>query len=202
MPARADQPHPRAGTAEAILDSAQALIQSRGYSAISYQDIALALGIRKASIHHHFPTKADLGAAVVDRYAAQFDGALVAITAIPEASAEAVLDRYFGPFRDLAATSDQICLCGALAGEMPALPAGLRSRVERFFRRHHEWLAAALSRGVERGEFVLSAAPEKTARLIFAALQGALMVRRTTGDPAELEAVIAALLAQLAPTRH
>lgn len=200
MPATGDQT--RSSTAEAILDSAQALIQSRGYSAISYQDISLALGIRKASIHHHFPTKADLGAAVIERYAERFEAALAAIDGDRQASAAAMLDRYFGPFRALAATPDQICLCGALAGEMPALSPALRERVDRFFTVHHDWLAALLRRGAERGEFRLAASAERTARLVFDSLQGALIVRRTTGDPDELEAVIGALLALLAPTRH
>jgi len=51
--------------AEEILDLAETLIQTRGYSAFSYQDIADSLGIRKASIHYHFPSKTDLGIAVV-----------------------------------------------------------------------------------------------------------------------------------------
>ena len=72
-------PKLRSETAGQILDLAETLIQTRGYSAFSYQDIADSLGIRKASIHYHFPSKADLGVAVVDRYMARFDGALTAI---------------------------------------------------------------------------------------------------------------------------
>src|SRR6185295_2042375 len=71
----------RSETAEQILDLAETLIQTRGYSAFSYQDIADSLGIRKASIHYHFPSKTDLGIAVVDRYVARFGGALAAIAA-------------------------------------------------------------------------------------------------------------------------
>jgi len=69
----------RSETAEQILDLAETLIQTRGYSAFSYQDIAEALGIRKASIHYHFPSKTDLGVAVIDRYIERFDTALVGI---------------------------------------------------------------------------------------------------------------------------
>jgi len=47
------------------VDLAEALIQSRGYSAFSYQDISDRLGIRKASIHYHFPSKTDLGVAAL-----------------------------------------------------------------------------------------------------------------------------------------
>src|SRR4051794_36242328 len=55
-------------TSDLILDVAQELLQTRGYNAISYQDIADRIGIRKASIHHHFPNKSDLAQALVRRY--------------------------------------------------------------------------------------------------------------------------------------
>lgn len=195
------EPSAPIGTAEAILDVAQRLIQSRGYSAISYQDIALALGIRKASIHHHFPTKADLGAAVVARYSQRFQASLDEIVAGAD-GADAMLERYFEPFRALAAMPGLICLCGALAGEMPALPPSLRACVDPFFRMHHDWLAALLRRGLATGEFRLAASPEQTARLIFDMLQGALIVRRATDAPADFDEVIAALRAQIAPVRR
>ena len=55
-------------TAERILDAGQELIQSGGFSAMSFQDIASEVGIRKPSIIHHFPTKAELGVAIIRRY--------------------------------------------------------------------------------------------------------------------------------------
>ncbi|MGZ5871264.1 MAG: TetR/AcrR family transcriptional regulator [Bradyrhizobium sp.] len=69
----------RSETAEEILDVAETLIQTRGYSAFSYQDIADALGIRKASIHYQFPSKIELGVAVINRYSERFRGVLGAI---------------------------------------------------------------------------------------------------------------------------
>ena len=56
------------GTVDRILDVVQTLIQTRGFNAISYRDVAEAIGIRKASIHYHFPSKMDLGQAVIARY--------------------------------------------------------------------------------------------------------------------------------------
>ena len=91
-----------------------------------------------------------------------------------------------------------MCLCAALAGEMLALPDELRQRVDRFFKQHQAWLAGILQRGVERGEFALATDADKMARLVFGALQGALLVKRTTADAAQLHDVITALKAQLA----
>lgn len=188
----------RSETAEQILDLAEALIQTRGYSAFSYQDIAEQLGIRKASIHYHFPSKTDLGIAVIDRYVARFDAALSAIAADRSQASMAMLDFYLEPYLEFANTPDRICLCGALAGEILALPPEFRSRVGGFFQTHQAWLADILKRGAALGEFQLAAPPTKLARLIFAALQGALLVKRTTGEVAELRDVITVMKLQLA----
>lgn len=189
------------GTADEILDIAEMLIQTRGYSAFSYQDIADALGIRKASIHYHFVSKAALGIAVVDRYTARFAKALETIAADERSAAMAMLDHYFSPYMDFAKTPDRVCLCGALAGEMPVLPAAMRNRVERFFKDHQAWLAGILARGLERGEFRFAEPAAKMARMVFGALQGALLIKRTTGDIAQLRDVVAVLKGQLAPAR-
>ena len=191
-------PKQRSKTAEQILDLAEMLIQTRGYSAFSYQDISDALGITKASIHYHFASKAELGTAVVDRYVDRFGAALIAIAADQSRSAMAMLDFYIEPYLVYAGTPDQVCLCGALAGEILALPPELRARVDIFFRAHQTWLTGILERGVARGEFRLSAPASKTARLVFGALQGALLVQRTTGDATQLRDVITVMKLLLA----
>ena len=190
-------PKQRSETAEQILDLAETLIQTRGYSAFSYQDVADSLGIRKASIHYHFASKTDLGIAVIDRYVARFAAGLAAISADQSQSSMAMLDYYVEPYVGFGKTPDHICLCGALSGEVLALPPELRTRVDGFFRTHQEWLAGILKRGAARGEFTLVAPPAKVGRFIFSALQGALLVKRTTGDAAQLRDVITVMKAQL-----
>jgi TetR/AcrR family transcriptional repressor of nem operon len=191
-------PPQRLETAEQILDLAETLIQTRGYSAFSYQDIADSLGIRKASIHYHFPSKSDLGVAVVDRYMARFDAALSAIADDQSQSSMTMLDLYVQPYLKFASTPDRVCLSGALAGEMLALPPKVRERVDQFFRAHQVWLTKILKRGVARGEFELPAPASKVARFVFGALQGALLVKRTTDDPSQLNDVISVMKLQLA----
>ena len=191
-------PKQRSETAGQILDLAETLIQTRGYSAFSYQDIADSLGIRKASIHYHFPSKADLGVAVVDRYIIRFGDALTAIADDQSQSSTAMLDFYVQPYLQFASTPDRVCLSGALAGEMLALPPKVRERVDHFFQTHQLWLTKILKRGVTRGEFTLAAPASKVARFVFGALQGALLVKRTTNDLSQINDVIAVMKLQLA----
>src|SRR5947209_5357593 len=72
-PARQTQARP---TAERILDIAERLVQTRGFNNFSYADIAAELGITKASLHYHYPGKAELGEALITRYAERFSEAL------------------------------------------------------------------------------------------------------------------------------
>src|ERR1051326_5309076 len=91
---------PTATTADRILDVAERLVQTRGFNGFSYADIAVEVGITKASLHYHFPTKADLGRALVLRYTAAFQAALADIRAT-DGNAFAQLERYIQVYRQV-----------------------------------------------------------------------------------------------------
>jgi TetR/AcrR family transcriptional regulator, transcriptional repressor for nem operon len=112
------------GTRGRLLAQAEFLVRTRGYSGFSYADLAKSIGISKASIHHHFPAKEDLGAALIGTYTERYDAALAAIceespSGIARIAAYARL--YLEGLRH-----DQGCLCGVMACERDILPQGLR----------------------------------------------------------------------------
>src|SRR5436305_8852537 len=119
------------GTADRIVDIAERLVQSRGYNGFSYADIAAELSLSKASLHYHFPSKAELGEALIVRYAAQFAAALADIdSALDDPVAQ--LDAYAALYSKV--LSGRLnCLCGMLAAEYHTLPEGMRTAVTRFF---------------------------------------------------------------------
>ena len=188
-------------TADRVLDAGQELIQTRGFSAISFQDIASEVGIKKPSIIHHFPTKAELGVAIIRRYRDTFAAQLQEISEDPAKSSWDALESYFSPYRFFASTPDKVCLCGALAGEMPALPETMRVEVKQFMEAHQQWLEEILLRGSGRGEFASVDSPELLSRMIFNSLQGSLLVKRSTEDLSQLEDVIAAFTNLLQTTQ-
>jgi TetR/AcrR family transcriptional regulator, transcriptional repressor for nem operon len=185
-------------TIQRILDVATELIQTRGYSAISYHDIAERLGIRKASIHYYFPGKADLGKAVVERYRDAFKGLLDMILADPAISTTEALRRYCDPFRSVVLTRDRVCLCAALAGEILAMPEDMQATVEDFFNTHQCWIKTILERGLARGDITLRAPAGASARQIFSTLQGAVLVCRATHNTGQFDDALAATFAGLA----
>jgi TetR/AcrR family transcriptional regulator, transcriptional repressor for nem operon len=167
------------GTPHRILDIAERLIQVRGYNGFSYADIAATLKITKASLHYHFPTKADLAKRLMERYRENFLAALAAIDASATTAREK-LDRYVAIYANVLA-ANRMCLCGMLAAEYATLPKQVRAEVTQFFEANDVWLASVLEQGRHDG-LPLARPAIDVARLIVAALEGAMMLARCHGD--------------------
>src|SRR6185312_16398602 len=114
-------------TAQRILDIAERLVQTRGFNGFSYADIAQALKVTKASLHYHFPAKADLGARLIERYEANFVRALAKIDA-QASDAREKLRRYAAIYEDVV-RDNRMCLCGMLAAEYGTLPKPMRDEM-------------------------------------------------------------------------
>lgn len=167
-------------TREQILASAQRLVQTRGFNGFSYADIAKEVGIRKASLHHHFPTKTDLGMALIDMYAAMMEDALVKIGASSE-PADKKLAEYVGIYRH-SLEAERACLGGMLASEALTLDNGVLRGLKRFFDLNVRWLTEILSEGKAKRIFTLNGTASNHAHLLVSSLQGALIFARATGD--------------------
>ena len=183
-------------TASRILDIAERIVQTRGFNGFSYADIALELGMTKASLHYHFPSKAELGSALVARYAERFAGALAAIDASEPTASEA-LAAYAGLYLRVL-HGDRMCLCGILAAEYHTLQQPMRDAVTGFFDANERWLTGALERGQADGSVAFAGSARASARLILAGLEGAMLVARAYGDNTRFESATDGLLATFA----
>ncbi|HMN36731.1 MAG TPA: TetR/AcrR family transcriptional regulator [Hyphomicrobium sp.] len=182
-------------TRPALLKEAEALIRTRGYSAFSYADLAERVGIRKASIHHHFPTKEALGAALVDEYLERF---LADLAALRERELDTVgrLNAY-GDFFASGLKEGLMPLCGALASDVAFLPASMKVRVERFFRLHLDWLEDVLKEGVKAKDLRSDVKPQQAARLILSVLQGASLIGWALKEPGVVKPALKDAIASL-----
>ncbi len=165
-----------------ILDVAQDLIQRLGVNGMSYKDISEAVGIRKASIHTHFPKKDDLIAALVDRYSDRFFRLVDGITADNE-SPEVKLRRYCALFETTLSSGDQdkACLCGMLGAELASLNHPSGERVREFYQDNEARLGLILNEGKQTGDFGFKGDVEALSALTFASLQGGLLIARVHG---------------------
>lgn len=182
-------------TKEHILNVAQKLVQQRGFNGFSYADIAEEVGIRKASLHHHYATKADLGIALLASYSAQLDEELQRISALP-AKADVKLAAYAAIFRG-SLSAERMCMGGMLASEWLTLDPAMMPGLKRFFEGNVEWLTEVLAEGKSQKLFSLSGTAADHARILLSALQGALLIARATGDHAAFEGTASLLIKSL-----
>jgi TetR/AcrR family transcriptional regulator, transcriptional repressor for nem operon len=182
-----------ADTSGRILDVAERLVQTRGFNAFSYADIAAALNITKASLHYHFPTKAKLGERLVERYQESFLGALALIDRECN-DAAAKLRAYIDIYGDVL-ENDRMCLCGMLAADYETLPEAIKARVRDFFDANEIWLTSVLQKGRANKELTFNGSPVDSARFLVGALEGSMLLARSHGDAARFRSCAGRLLA-------
>jgi len=184
-----------AHTSQRILDIAERLVQTRGFNGFSYADIASALTLTKASLHYHFPTKAELGTRLIERYEAGFLKALEEIDrTTPDARDK--LRRYAKIYADVL-RNNRMCLCGMLAAEYATLPKPMKEEMRHFFDENERWLTRVLEAGRASGSLRFTGSALDVARALVGSLEGAMMIARSYGEVARLETVADRLIAEL-----
>lgn len=184
-------------TFDDILACARSLIITGGYNGFSYADIADVVGIRKASIHHHFPSKVDLVRTLVARYREEAEAGL--------ANLELQVSDPFGQLRlytgyweaCIADDSAPFCVCALLASQLPALPEEVGLEVRAHFLSLSAWLTSVLQRGAQHGQIQLMSTPHAEAEAFMATVHGAMLSARAYGDPKIFGVVTSPLLDRL-----
>jgi TetR/AcrR family transcriptional repressor of nem operon len=185
---------PRAGE---IIARAQTLLAAGGYNGFSYADISESVRISKASVHHHFPSKAELVQTVVRRYRDEARKGLAALEnkiGDPLAQLYAYTGYWEACIRD---GSSSFCVCAMLAAELPAIPEQVADEVRGHFRDLAAWLASVLEKGAAKGVFQLRADPESEAQALMATVHGAMLSARAYGDPKVFATIVNASVGPL-----
>jgi len=159
---------------EALLKAAENKVRLGGYNNFSFREIANEVGIKSASVHYHFPTKADLGAELAHQYTNNFLAALGDVDDII-AQGENPIDRYTQLFRGSLINDDQMCLCGLLGAQNESLPDKVRLEVKRFFDLNLTWLKKAHTLNGE-------SEPLHAAITTVSLLEGAMMISKALND--------------------
>ena len=183
-------------TKSALLHSAEHAARSKGFDGFSYADLAADVGIRKASIHHHFPTKADLSLAVMQRYHDRFEAVCADIDATHSSGAarlRAMMDQYLAALGG----GDTLCLCVVFSISADRLRGDVITAIAAFRAMMVSRLTAAFARGRDDGSITQVSAPTDEAAATLALLEGAQLAARAQRDPAQFNAAMRPLLARL-----
>ena len=176
---------PTSNSSDRILAAATRIAQAHGYGGLNVRGLAEQVGIKAASLYHHFPSKADLAAAVAKRYwedSAVTLEVLSAETGNPLAS----LRRYPETFRRSLENDNRMCLGSFMAAEYDDLPAVVQQEVQAFADVNVAWLAKTLM----AAQVVGADDATSRAQAIFAAVGGAQLMARGRADIQLFDALI------------
>ncbi|WP_340268793.1 TetR/AcrR family transcriptional regulator [Sphingobium mellinum] len=173
-------------TRELILSAATRAAQAHGYGGLNFRDLAEAVGIKSASIHYYFPSKADLGAAVARRYR---EDAAAALEALSDETLDplACLRRYPDTFRKALENDNRMCLGSFMAAEFDDLPDAVVKEVQLFADVNVAWIGRHLT----AASLIAAEKSEQRAQAIFAAIVGAQLLARSRSDVSLYNSVIA-----------
>lgn len=179
-----------------IIAHARSLLEAGGYNGFSYADISARVHISKASIHHHFPSKAELVRVVVARYREEAREGMALLDrqlADPLAELNAYVDYWSTCIRE---GTSSFCICALLAVELPTIPQEVAEEVRGHFEDLTAWLTSILTKGKAKGQLHLQASPAIEAKAFMASIHGAMLAARGFDDPQTFRA-----LAQLSMDR-
>lgn len=187
--------NPPIDTREKIMDRAEELLLVHGFNGFSYRDISTHLGVKNAAVHYHFPSKADLGVALIERHRAQLRRRTAEFMAYGGSATEQV-ERMFAYTREHWSCGGKLCPSGALSVDYETLPAEVAEAARKLGRELLAWFTKVMAAGREQGELVFTGEPEQRALTVLSALQGGRQIARVHGVEA-LDAIIAQLRAEL-----
>ena len=180
-----------------ILEIATELVQTRGYSAFSYQNLSDRLGITKASIHHHFPSKQDLGMAVAEKYNADVKATLAKAkrkTDDPWIQLEGYMQLVLGIMK----TRDRICAAGSVQSDINVVPEAMGKSMCSLVQHVIGWISEVIKNGRDLGVMDFPGTPANQAAMIFSAAQGAMQYGRANGEKKAIQ-VMQQILRALKP---
>lgn len=179
-------------TRQKVLDAAERLVRTRGFNGFSYADVAVTVGIKKASLHYHYPTKMDLGLALVERFSSNVLGYLDQIEKLNERSITKL--REYSLVYEQSFHENQMCLCGMLAAEHETISDEMQEAVGRYFEKQEAWLQNVLNAGRESGELSFNGSAAEHARMIVTHFQGALLVAKSLNSLERIAATASHLI--------
>lgn len=171
-----------------ILDLSVHLIEKHGYSGFSYQDLSSRLGIAKASIHHHFPSKEDLALAILDRVAGYLEETGRTLSEGP-GSAWQRLERFYEGGCQKASCEKRVCVLSSFLSDYQNLPDSVQKRLGSVCALERTIVGGFLQSGRLAGELAFVGEPEQQAGFIINSMKGAMLYSRVNPGGAVTESL-------------
>ena len=178
---------------------ARLLLAEGGYHSFSYADIAARVHISKPSIHHHFPSKAELVHVVVSQYRQEALAGMAALDAAqPDATTRlnSFMEYWSGC---LVSKSMPFCICAMLAAGLGVIPSEVADEVRGHFQDLTDWLTRILEQGSAQGQLRMLGSAYAEAQTLMATVHGAMLATRIANDPQRFQPIVRLAIKHLLP---
>ncbi|WP_428660689.1 TetR/AcrR family transcriptional regulator [Runella sp.] len=180
-------------TRESILQLADTLIRDKGYNAFSFNDISKSIGIKTASVHYHFPTKTDLGIAIVRTH-------IERVTALRAAQKDQPplkkLESFLSIYTKVKA-ENKVCIVGSLATDLLTVEEEMKSELKILTKLILEWVTEILEEGRTKKVFTFEGLARTKALMVITNMLASVQLTRLTDNPNDFEIIKSTILADL-----
>lgn len=182
-------------TRRRIVGHATLLMYDKGYAKTSVDDVIGAAGITKGTFYFHFPSKEELGYAVIENAARHITERVRSVMEGKDSPRER-LTAALEEFQRIVAEADcsRGCILGNLALELSNQSEAFREKLAQAFHMMAEVVAGPLEEMKSRGELPEGFDSASFAQFIVSALEGGIMLSKVTRDPAAMRNSVALLL--------
>ncbi len=181
-------------TKSEIIRLGDAFIKEKGFNGFSFSDISKKLGIKNASIHYYFPTKSDLGVAIIND---ELDRLHNAINEVNDKDPDEQLRKFLSIYISIK-DQNNICIVGSLASDLSTLDEYMAAHLKILVTTILNWVTAILQNGLNKGTFKFEIAPRTKALLIITNMLASLQLTRLTA-PEDFETIHNTILKELKP---
>ncbi len=179
-------------TRDQILKLSDKLIRDKGFNGFSFHDISKTIGIKTASIHYHFPTKADLGVATVKGHLKSLEEIKKTIA---NKSPFQKLEAFFSIYVKVK-SEKSVCLVGSLATDLNTVDGKVKVELKNLATAILELVTETLEDGKSKGVFHFQIPARTKALMIITNMLGIVQLMRLTGEQ-DFEAMKGSIVKEL-----
>lgn len=181
-----------------ILNAAQHMLQTRGFNAFSYRDLAAEVNIKSSSVHYHFPTKEDLAIALLQKYSKAIQ---IRLATLNRGGNDPLvrIRNFLTWFEDIGAVDGRVCVVGMLASDYATLSTKLQNEVRETYAMIERWFAVQIELALDKES---ETDANKMAEFVMSVVQGALFGSRVFGRPTRIGDAINMIDCCLSRTIH
>ena len=167
-------------TKQEIMKLGEMLIRTKGYHSFSYADISKPLEIKNAAVHYHFPTKTDLGVAIIEATIQDF------VVLCEQVKNQSPMDKLiaFISIYDRSKSMNRVCIVGALSPSYDSLPEEMQVKLHEVASSILLWLSAVLEEGKTLKVFQFTEDASTKAHAIISSLLASLLLQKVLSDQA------------------